>query len=337
MVIVMRQDASEAQVDHVIEKLKEKGLTPHVSKGTERTIIGAIGDERILQEIPLDAFPGVEQHLQILQPFKLVSREFKKEPSVIKVGDVPIGNGRLAMIAGPCSVENWDTLLQAAQAVKQAGGNILRGGAFKPRTSPYAFQGLGEEGLKLLARAREVTGLPFVTEVMNINQVEMIADYADMLQIGARNMQNFDLLKAVGDVKKTVMLKRGLSATIKEWLMSAEYIVSRGNHEVILCERGIRTFEPYTRNTLDLAAVAAAKELSHLPVIVDPSHGTGRLSLIPPMARAGLMSGADGLTIEVHPKPEEALSDGDQALLPQVYSELLKTLRPVAELCHCTW
>ncbi len=337
MIIVMRQDATEAQVAHVVERLKEKGLTPHLSKGTERTIIGAIGDDRVLQEMPLDAFPGVEQHVPILQPFKLVSKEFKKEPTVVKVGAVSIGDGKLGMIAGPCSVENWETLLETAQAVKAGGANLLRGGAFKPRTSPYAFQGLGEQGLKLLAQAREATGLPVVTEAMSVAQVPLVADYADMIQIGARNMQNFDLLKAVGDAKKPVLLKRGLSATIKEWLMSAEYILSRGNYEVVLCERGIRTFEPYTRNTLDLAAVAAAKELSHLPVVVDPSHGTGKRSLIAPMALAALAAGADGLTIEVHPRPEEALSDGDQSLLPREYHQLMESLRPMARVCQCSW
>lgn len=337
MVIVMRQDATEAQIEHVVGKLKEKGLAPHISKGTERTIIGAIGDERVLQEMPFDAFPGVEQHLQILKPYKLVSKEFKQEPTVVKVGSVKIGDGHLGMMAGPCSVENWETLIETANAIKAAGANILRGGAFKPRTSPYAFQGLGEEGLKLLAEAREETGLPFVTEVMNVNQVALVAEYADMLQIGARNMQNFDLLKAVGDIKKPVLLKRGLSATIKEWLMSAEYILSRGNYDVVLCERGIRTFETYTRNTLDLAAVAAAKELTHLPVMVDPSHGTGKRSLVAPMSRAGLIAGADGLTIEVHPRPEDAFSDGDQSLLPKDYQELVESLKPIAQICHCSW
>lgn len=337
MVIVMKQDATEDQIAHVVEKLKEKGLTPHLSEGTERTIIGAIGDERILQAVPIDAFPGVEQHMQILKPYKLVSKEFKQESTVVKVGRVEIGGGRAGMIAGPCSVENRETLLETARAVKAAGANILRGGAFKPRTSPYAFQGMGEEGLKLLAEAREATGLPFVTEAMSVSHIEMVADYADMIQIGARNMQNFDLLKAVGDVKKPVMLKRGLSATIKEWLMSAEYILSRGNYDVVLCERGIRTFETYTRNTLDLAAVPAAKELSHLPVVVDPSHGTGKRSLVAVMAKAALASGADGLTIEVHPRPEEALSDGDQSLLPDEYKAMVEALKPIAEVCQCSW
>ncbi len=337
MVIVMRQDATEAQVAHLVEKLQEKGLSAHISKGTERTIVGAIGDERILQAVPLQAFPGVEQVMQILQPFKLVSREFRKESSVLNIGGVKVGGGHFAMIAGPCSVENWETLIETARAVKAAGANMLRGGAFKPRTSPYAFQGLGEEGLKLLARARQETGLPIVTEVMNTTQVDMVAEYADLLQIGARNMQNFDLLKAVGDVRKPVLLKRGLSSTIKEWLMSAEYVLSRGNYDVVLCERGIRTFETYTRNTLDLAAVSAAQELSHLPVIVDPSHGTGKRSLIAPMSYAAMAAGADGLTLEVHPRPEEAFSDGDQSLLPSDFAKLTQELRRFSEVCRKTW
>jgi 3-deoxy-7-phosphoheptulonate synthase len=337
MIIVMKSDATEAQVDHLIEKVQDKGLKAHLSKGSERTIVGVIGDERVLQAMPLAAFPGVEQAMAILQPFKLVSKEFKAEPTVVAVGDVKIGDGEFGLIAGPCSVENWETLIHTATQVKKAGANILRGGAFKPRTSPYAFQGLGEEGLKLLARAREETGMPIVTEVMNVNQVSLVAEYADIMQIGARNMQNFDLLKAVGDAKKPVLLKRGLAATIKEWLMSAEYIASRGNFDIILCERGIRTFETYTRNTLDLAAVAAVKELSHLPVIVDPSHGTGRRSMILPMSRAALAVGADGLSIEVHPHPEEALSDGDQSLLPEEFNEIAESLKEIARVCNRRW
>jgi 3-deoxy-7-phosphoheptulonate synthase len=332
MVIVMRKDATEDQLEHLVEKLKEKGLSAHVSKGTERTIVGAIGDERILQSVPLDAFPGVEKSMQILQPFKLVSRDFKSEPTVVQVGSAKIGGGYFGMIAGPCSVESQDQLITAAKKVKAAGANILRGGAFKPRSSPYAFQGMGEEGLKLLAQAREETGLPVVTEVMNVNQVELVAQYADMLQIGARNMQNFDLLRAVGEVKKPILLKRGLSATIKEWLMSAEYILSQGNYDVVLCERGIRTFETYTRNTLDLAAVPAAKELSHLPVVVDPSHATGRRSLIGPMSKAAVAAGADGLTIEVHPNPEDALCDGDQSLHPEEFEQVINDLKPMLSL-----
>jgi len=332
MIIVLRKDATEEQLQHLLEKLKAKGLTPHISRGTERTIVGAIGDERVLQTVPLEAVPGVEQVMQVLQPFKLVSRDFRPEPTVVDVAGVKIGGGHFAVIAGPCSVENWELLSSAAAGVTAAGAHLLRGGAFKPRTSPYVFQGLGEEGLKLLARARQETGLPVVTEVMNVNQVELVASYADMLQIGARNMQNFDLLRAVGEVRKPVLLKRGMSATIKEWLMSAEYILAGGNYQVVLCERGIRTFETYTRNTLDLSAVPAVKELSHLPVVVDPSHGTGRRSLVQSMALAAVAAGADGLAIEVHPKPEEALSDGDQSLLPEEFTELMKSLKPLVAL-----
>ena len=332
MVIVMRKDATEAQINHLVAKLKEKGLSAHVSKGTERTIVGAIGDERILQAVPLAAFPGVEKFMQILQPFKLVSRDFKAEPTVVQVGPAKIGGRHFGMIAGPCAIESEEQLITAARKVKALGANLLRGGAFKPRSSPYAFQGLGEEGLKLLAQAGKETGLPVVTEVMNVNQVDMVGQYADMLQIGARNMQNFDLLRAVGEVKKPILLKRGLSATIKEWLMSAEYILSQGNYEVVLCERGIRTFETYTRNTLDLAAVPAAKELSHLPVVVDPSHATGRRSLIAPMARAALAAGADGLTIEVHPHPEDALCDGDQSLHPEEFEQVINDIKPMLPL-----
>lgn len=337
MVIVMRKDATEDQLTHLIERLKEKGLQAHISRGVERTIVGAIGDERVLQAVPLEAFPGVEQVMQILQPFKLVSKDFRPEPTVVDVGGVKIGGGTFTVIAGPCSVENWETLEETARAVKAAGAHLLRGGAFKPRTSPYAFQGLGEEGLKLMARARELTGLPVVTEVMDTAQVALVAEYADMLQIGARNMQNFDLLKAVGEVRKPVLLKRGLAATIKEWLMSAEYIFSRGNYQVVLCERGIRTFETYTRNTLDLSAVPAAKELSHLPVVVDPSHATGKRSLIAPMCAAALAAGADGLTVEVHPRPEDALSDGDQSLLPEDFSRLTDRLRSMLPVFGRTW
>ncbi|MBN1596109.1 3-deoxy-7-phosphoheptulonate synthase [candidate division FCPU426 bacterium] len=337
MIIVMRKEATEAQINHLVEKLKEKGLTAHISRGTERTIVGAIGDERVLQAVPLEAFPGVEKSVQILQPFKLVSREFKPEPSVVSVGPVKIGGGHFGLLAGPCSVEDWESLRETALKIKASGANLLRGGAFKPRTSPYAFQGLGEEGLKLLARAREETGLPVVTEVMNVNQVELVSRYADMLQIGARNMQNFDLLKAVGQGTKPVLLKRGLSATIKEWLMSAEYILSQGNYDVVLCERGIRTFETYTRNTLDLAAVPAAKELSHLPVVVDPSHATGRRSLVGVMARAAVAAGADGISIEVHPHPEDALSDGDQSLLPEEFDQTVKALEPLLRIEGKKW
>lgn len=330
MIIVMKPTATQADIDQVAEKILQYGLKPHISKGVERTIIGAIGDERILRNVPLQALPGVEEVLPILKPFKLASRDFKAEGTVVSVNGVEIGSPRLAVIAGPCSVEGRQMLLDTAQKVKAAGANLLRGGAFKPRTSPYAFQGLGEEGLRYLAEVREITGLPVVTELMDPRDAELVMKYADVIQIGARNMQNFRLLKEVGAHRKPVLLKRGMSSTIKELLMSAEYIMSEGNYHVILCERGIRTFEEYTRNTLDLSAVPALKQLSHLPVIVDPSHGTGKWDLVPPMALAAIAAGADGLMIEVHPKPEEALSDGPQALLPDRFTQLMEQVRAMA-------
>ncbi len=330
MIIVLRPDATEEQVDHIVKKLKGIGLQAHISKGTERTIIGAIGDEAVLRSLPLEAIPGVENVLPILKPYKLASREFKKENTVIKVGNAEIGGRRIAVMAGPCAVENKALLFQIADEVKKAGANFVRGGAFKPRTSPYTFQGLGEEGLKYLAEARERTGLPVVTEVMDPRDMEAIVKYADVVQIGARNMQNFRLLKEVGEYRKPVLLKRGISATIKEWLMSAEYIMAGGNHNVILCERGIRTYETATRNTLDLSAVPVLKQLTHLPVVVDPSHAVGKWDLVAPMAKAAVAAGADGLIIEVHTNPEEALSDGEQSLKPGVFKQLMDELRPIA-------
>ncbi len=330
MIIVMKPAATQADIDQVAEKIVQYGLKPHISKGVERTIIGAIGDERILRNVPLQALPGVEEVLPILKPFKLASREFKAEGTVVVVNGVEVGSQRLAIIAGPCSVEGRQMLLDTAQKVKAAGANLLRGGAFKPRTSPYAFQGLGEEGLKYLAEVREITGLPVVTELMDPRDAELVLKYADVIQIGARNMQNFRLLKEVGSHRKPVLLKRGMSSTIQELLMSAEYIMSEGNYHVILCERGIRTFEEYTRNTLDLSAVPALKQLSHLPVIVDPSHGTGKWDLVHPMALAAIAAGADGLMVEVHPKPEEALSDGPQALIPDRFAKLMGEIRAIA-------
>lgn len=331
MIIVMKPGATEKQIKHVCDKIAKMGLTAHVSKGTERTIIGAIGDERLLQQDQLKAIENVEKVMPILTPYKLVSREFKKEDTIIKVGNVSIGGKKLAIMAGPCAVESEEQILKAAKAVKTAGANILRGGAFKPRTSPYSFQGWGEKGLKYLAKARKTTKLPVITEVMDTREVALVAKYADILQVGARNMQNFNLLKAVGRTNRPVMLKRGLSATLKEFLMSAEYIMSEGNHKVILCERGIRTFCTYTRNTLDLNIVPMIKKLTHLPVIVDPSHGTGKYDLVSPMSRAAVACGADGLMIEVHPNPEEAVSDGDQSLKPNHFTDLMKDLRPVAK------
>ncbi len=331
MIIVLKPDATEEQVDHIIKKIKGLGLQAHVSRGTERTVIGAIGDEAVLRSVPLEAIPGVEKVLPILKPYKLASKEFRKEKTVIRVGREQIGGARIAVIAGPCAVENRTLLVEIAKEVKNAGANFIRGGAFKPRTSPYAFQGLEEEGLKYLADARERTGLAIVTEVMDPRDIEMIVKYADVLQIGARNMQNFRLLKEVGLCNKPVLLKRGISATIKEWLMSAEYIMSGGNHAVILCERGIRTYETATRNTLDPSAVPVLKQMTHLPVIVDPSHAVGKWDLVAPMAKAAVAAGADGLIIEVHSNPEEALCDGEQSLKPKIFRQLMDELRPIAK------
>ncbi len=304
MIIVMKPGATKAEFNHIIEKIKEYGFQAHPIVGTERTVIGCIGDERSKTQLQsLEVAPGVESVMPILKPFKLASKEMRKERTVVKVGKYSIGGSQFVVMAGPCSVETREQILKSAEVVKKAGAQVLRGGAFKPRTSPYSFQGLEEEGLKLLAEAREKTGMPFVTEVITPTDVALIAEYADMLQIGARNMQNFALLKEVGRIKKPILLKRGMSNTVKELLMSAEYIMSQGNYNVVLCERGIRTFEDYTRNTCDLSAVPAVKELSHLPVIVDPSHGTGVRSLIAPLSKAAVAVGADGLIIEVHPNP----------------------------------
>jgi 3-deoxy-7-phosphoheptulonate synthase len=330
MIIVLRPDATEEQQDHIIKKLKGLGLQVHISKGTERTILGAIGDEAILQSVPLEAIPGVEKVHPILKPYKLASRDFRKENTVIDVGGTQIGGNHIAVMAGPCAVENKTLLLEIAKEVKSAGANFLRGGAFKPRTSPYAFQGLEEEGLQYLAETRERVGLPVVTEVMDPRDIDLIVKYADVLQIGARNMQNFRLLKDVGLCRKPVLLKRGISATIKEWLMSAEYIMSGGNHQVILCERGIRTYETATRNTLDLSAIPVLKQMTHLPVIVDPSHAVGKWDLVAPMAKAAVAAGADGLIIEVHSNPEEALCDGEQSLKPKSFKQLMDELKPIA-------
>jgi len=327
MIIVMKPGSTKKQIDHIVEKIKEYKLTPHISKGKETTIIGIIGDERILQNVPLESLPGVEKVMQILKPYKLASREFKKTDSIIDVSGILVGGKKVVLIAGPCSVESEKQLFATAKAVKDAGADMLRGGAFKPRTSPYAFQGLGEDGLKILAAAREKFGLPIVTEVLDTRHVELVNKYADCFQIGARNMQNFELLKEVGKTNRPVLLKRGLMSTINEWLMSAEYILSNGNMNVILCERGIRTFETATRNTLDISAVPLVKTLTHLPVVVDPSHGTGKKNIIAPMSKAAVAAGADGILIEVHPKPEEALSDGDQSLLPFEYQNLVVSLR----------
>lgn len=332
MIIVLRPETTEKEIEHIVEKVTKLGLKPHVSKGTERTIIGVIGPEDILRATPLEAFPGVEKVIPVLAPYKLVSREFKKENSVIEIGKgIKIGAEELVIIAGPCAVENYNSIYETAKIVQSLGAKALRGGAFKPRTSPYNFQGLGEEGLKYLKEAGDKFGLPTVTEVMDTRDVELVVRYADVLQIGARNMQNFNLLKEVGLTKKPVILKRGLSATVKEWLMSAEYILAGGNMNVILCERGIRTFEDSTRNTLDISSVPVVKALSHLPIIIDPSHASGRRELVEPLARAAVAVGSDGLIIEVHIHPEDALSDGAQSLTPEGFGKIIPSLRAVAQ------
>ncbi len=330
MLVVMKPNASQAQIEAVVEKIHALGLAAHPIPGAERVAVGITGNKGGLDPELFTTLPGVADAVAVSQPFKLVSREVKEEDTVIDVGGVPLGGPALAVMAGPCSVESREQLLEAAHAVKAAGARFLRGGAFKPRTSPYEFQGLAEEGLKLLALAREQTGLKVVTEVMDVETLPMVLDYADVLQIGARNMQNYSLLKQLGSVKRPILLKRGPSATVKEWLMAAEYIVSRGNYQVALCERGIRTFETMTRNTLDLNAVPLLKALTHLPVVVDPSHGIGLRAHVAAMARAGVAAGADGLIVEVHPHPEKALSDGQQSLTPPEFGELMRQVGVIA-------
>ena len=331
MIIVMRASASVKEIEHVTSRIDELGFQVHLSQGSERTIIGVIGDERPLDRAMFEVMEGVERTVSILPPYKLASREWRPEGSVITVGDTRIGGPRLAIMAGPCSVESRSQLLEIAYAVKEAGATLLRGGAFKPRSSPYTFQGLGVEGLEILAEAREATGLPIVTEVMAPDKVELVAEYADVLQIGARNMQNYPLLQAVGRTRTPVLLKRGMMSTIEELLMSAEYILAGGNYDVMLCERGIRTFETYTRNTTDINAIPALKHLSHLPVIGDPSHSTGKWPLVIPVARAMVAAGADGLIVEVHNDPEHALSDGAQSLKPERFAEMVLEARRIAE------
>ncbi|SEP43525.1 3-deoxy-7-phosphoheptulonate synthase [Propionispora vibrioides] len=329
MIIVMNQNATQEEIKKVIDKLTNTGLKAHVSEGSTRTIIGVIGDKKVIAELPVEAMAGVEKTVSVTESYKLVGRDFKQEDTIIDVGGVQIGGQRLTVMAGPCAVESREQLLESAHIVKAAGAQFLRGGAYKPRTSPYAFQGLEKQGLEFLAEAREKTGLKIVTEVVDVESVATVSAYADMLQIGARNMQNFQLLKAVGRTNKPVLLKRGLAATINEWLNAAEYIMSEGNYNVALCERGIRTFEDYTRNTLDLSAVAAVKSLSHLPIIVDPSHGTGKWKLVRPMSRAAIAGGADGLMIEVHPDPSRALSDGKQSLTPENFSLVMQEIAQI--------
>ncbi len=330
MVIVLKHGVTQDEIEHIIEKIEKLGLKTHISHGEERTIIGAIGDETKLLQKPIDAVSGVEKVMPITQPFKLASREFHPEDTVINIDGRQIGGNKIGIIAGPCTVENEAQTINTARAVQKAGAHFLRGGAFKPRTSPYSFQGLGEEGLKILSAAKQETGLPICTEVMDTRFVELVAKYSDIIQIGARNMQNFDLLKEVGKVKKPVLLKRGMMSTIKELLMSAEYIMSNGNYQVMLCERGIRTFETATRNTLDLSCIPVLKELSHLPIIIDPSHATGKRNYVASMTKASIAGGADGITIEVHINPEEALVDGAQSLYPEEFEKVMEELKPIS-------
>ncbi len=331
MIVVLKPGMTQEEVQVVADRIESLGLKAFVVVGKERTIIGAIGDERLLADQTLESFPGVEKVMPILKPYKLVSREFQPEETVIEVGGHRIGGKKIHVMAGPCSVESREQILATAVSAKEAGATFLRGGAFKPRTSPYSFQGLGEEGLSHLAYARQMTGLAVITEVLDPRDLDSVYSHTDILQIGARNMQNFKLLTEVGRLDKPEMLKRGMSASIQEFLLSAEYIAAEGNRNIILCERGIRTYETETRNTLDISAVPILKHLSHLPVFIDPSHGTGKWELVPPMALAAVAAGADGLLIEVHPHPEVALSDGPQSLKPVKFSALMKDLRKVAQ------
>lgn len=332
MIIVMSPTATPENLMRVEKKITDAGLTFHLSTGSSRTIVGVIGDKTTIAGLQMNAFDGVEKTVRITEKYKLVSREFHPDDTVVDVGGVKVGGKHIAVMAGPCAVESMEQLLEAAKCVKAIGAQFLRGGAFKPRTSPYDFQGLAEQGLKMLREAGDKTNLKVVTEILDVNAIDMISQYADVLQIGARNMQNFELLKTVGRSKLPVLLKRGISATISEWLNAAEYIMSEGNYRVIFCERGIRTYETFTRNTLDLSAVAAIKELSHLPIIVDPSHGTGRWKMVRPMARAAIAAGADGLMIEVHPHPEIALSDGDQSLTPENFRLVMDEVKQIANV-----
>lgn len=332
MILTLKTGVHKKEVDKIIAKIKQLGYQPSISRGTERVVIGVIGEKALAYKDTFENMDGVDFITPISKPYKLVSREFRKEPTIVEIGDhVKVGSKHVVVVGGPCSVDTRENLIQNAKELKKSGAHMLRGGAFKPRTSPYSFQGLGEKALEMLAEAREMTKLPIVTEVMDPRQVAVIVRYVDVLQIGARNAQNFDLLKEVGQAKKPVILKRGLATTIEEWLMAAEYIVSRGNEDVILCERGIRTFETATRNTLDLSAIPVIKNLSHLPVFIDPSHGVGVREYIVPMARAAVAAGADGIMVEVHPRPAEALSDGHQALLPVQFHAMMKELKLIAE------
>jgi 3-deoxy-7-phosphoheptulonate synthase len=334
MIIITRPHVTDAEIDHIRERIESVGMRTHLSRGEHRTIIGCIGDESLLAELPLRSLPGVESVTPVLKPYKLASREFAAERTIVRVGgrgaNASFGGRGLTVIAGPCSVESRAMLSATAIAVRDAGATMLRGGAFKPRSSPYAFQGLGLDALKMLVDVRAETGLPVVTEVMDTRQVDLVAEHADMLQVGARNMQNFALLAELGRVRRPILLKRGLSATIKELLMAAEYIMANGNHEIVLCERGIRTYETATRNTLDIAAIPVLKRETHLPVIVDPSHAGGDAGLVAPLAFAAIAAGADGLIVEVHPDPEQALSDGDQSLAPTAFEVMMRQLEAFA-------
>jgi 3-deoxy-7-phosphoheptulonate synthase len=332
MMIVMKAGYTQTQLDHVVEDIREHGLTPHLSVGVDHTIIGAIGDTHAIQTDVFEVLEGVESVVRITHPYKLASRQFKASDSVFPLDGFSVGGNEIVIIAGPCSVESRAQLLETAQAVRAAGGNALRGGVFKPRTSPYVFQGLGEEGLEYMAEARALTGMPIVAEIMSQTQLEMMLKYVDVFQVGARNMQNYSLLRALGETRTPVLLKRGLSATIDELLMASEYILSGGNERVMLCERGIRTFETATRNTTDINAIPVLKAMTHLPVILDPSHSTGYYEYVTAVARAGIAAGADGLIIEVHPNPEHALSDGRQSLKPEIFTNLVKQVGQIAEV-----
>jgi 3-deoxy-7-phosphoheptulonate synthase len=331
MIIITRPDATEDQIEHIVSRIHDWGLRAEVSRGEMRVVIGVIGPEDKIREKPLGAFPGVESVTPVLKPYKLVSYEFRGTPSKVKIGNVVVGGKEVVLMAGPCSVENEDQIITIAQSIRKAGAKILRGGAFKPRTSPYSFQGLGKAGLQLLAEARREAGLPIITEVMDTKDLDLVSEYADCLQVGARNMQNFSLLREVGRTRLPVMLKRGMAASIKDLLMSAEYILSEGNFNVLLCERGIRTFETMTRNTLDLNAVPVLKAETHLPVVVDPTHGIGIRQFVPAMALAAVAAGADSIMVEVHNAPELAKSDGEQCLLPNEFADLVGRIRGVAE------
>jgi 3-deoxy-7-phosphoheptulonate synthase len=333
MIIVMQHSATPSQIDHVCDKVRELGLTPQVSRGVDRTIIGVIGEEEKLRIEPLEAFPGVENVMPIQKPFKLASRDFKPENSEWDMGNgVKVGGKKIVVMAGPCSVESREMLMKIAETVKKAGATFLRGGAYKPRTSPYAFQGLGEEGLKYLREAGDKYGLLVVTEVMDPRNVELVSQYADMLQIGARNTQNFDLLRECGMSKKPTLLKRGIAGTISEMILSAEYLLAKGNFKVMLCERGIRTYETATRNTVDINAIPVVKSETHLPILVDPSHGTGKRAFVAPIARAAVAAGCDGIMVEVHTNPEQAKSDGPQSLLPDQFVKMMDELRGIASV-----